>query len=31
MGLAVSGVPFRHGGVMAALDYLAACGAAAPA
>jgi alanine-glyoxylate transaminase/serine-glyoxylate transaminase/serine-pyruvate transaminase len=28
MGLALSGVPFRRGGVMAALDYLAACGVA---
>jgi alanine-glyoxylate transaminase/serine-glyoxylate transaminase/serine-pyruvate transaminase len=30
MGLALSGVPFAHGGVMAALDYLADCEAASP-
>jgi alanine-glyoxylate transaminase/serine-glyoxylate transaminase/serine-pyruvate transaminase len=25
MGFAVAGVPYKHGGVMAAMDYLAAC------
>jgi alanine-glyoxylate transaminase/serine-glyoxylate transaminase/serine-pyruvate transaminase len=25
MGLAVAGVPHKHGGVVAAMDYLAAC------